>query len=154
MSAHVACDEMMPWMSDATLGALRSRGGNVLPDMQNEWLSATACAFGRQGIDVVIDWFFPSDSELADLLRRLEKRQISARVFNLLCSPEEHLARDRQRDVEGQIGQEGIDYFRRAGSWLNSPYGRDLDTTAMSPEDVARAIVAGIEAEQAVPSNV
>lgn len=148
MSAHVDCDAMMPWMSDATMEALRSRGGQVLPDLWNEWLAGTASALDRQGIHAVIDWIFPADSELEDLLRRLDEWQLSTRVFNLLCSPEEHLARDGQREVEGQIGQEGIDYFRRTGGWLNSPHGRDLDTTALSPEGVARAIVAGIEANQ------
>ena len=147
MSAHVECDER-PWMSDTTLETLRNRGEQVQADLLNAWLVATASVFDRQGVHTVVDWLFPADAELQDLLRQLDGCHLPSHVFNLLCSPQEHLARDQRREREGQIGQGGIEYFGREGSWVDSPHGLDIDTTALAPEEVAKRIVTEIEANQ------
>lgn len=149
MSAHVDCGEMMPWMSDATLEALRSQDRQVLPDLLNEWLVPTATVLDRQGVHTIIDWHFPADTELQDLLRRLKECNLPCSVFNLLCSPAEHLSRDQQRQEDLQIGRGGIEYFRQEGSWVGSPHGLDIDTTALTPDDVAKRVVEHIEANKA-----
>ncbi len=136
-SAHVGCDTMLPWMADATLAALQKQGKEAFPELLNAWVAATSRIFAEQGIRLVVDWHFPADEELQDLLQRLDDCQ----VFNLLCAPEEHLRRDRQRATEEQIGPDGVEYFRTQGSWVGSPHGTDVDTTAMSPSEVATAIL-------------
>lgn len=146
-SAHVACDAMLPWMSDATLATLRRRGGEVFPDLLNTWLVATAQIFAKQGIHLVVDWHFPADAELRDLVGRLAECALPCRVFNLRCSPEEHLRRDRLRPVDEQIGSGGIEHFRTHGSCVDSPCGTDMDTTLLSPRQVAETILASISGD-------
>ncbi len=146
LSAFVECGEMMPWMSDATLEALRGRAEQTLPDLLNAWLVATAGVLDAQGVHLVIDWHFPADSELQSLLRQLDECALPNRVFNLLCAPEKHLERDSKRHPDAQIKAAGIEYFRREGSWVGSPYGVDIDTTVMSPQDAAKTILEHIDA--------
>jgi len=135
---------MLPWMSDATLTTLRRRGGEVFPDLLNTWLVATAQIFAKQEIQLVVDWHFPADAELRDLVGRLAECPLACRVFNLRCSPEEHLRRDQLRPVDEQVGSSGIEYFRTQGSWVDSPWGTDIDTTLLSPRNVAETILEAI----------
>lgn len=143
-SAHVACDTMLPWMSDATLATLRDQGKEAFPNLLNTWLVATAQIFAKQEIHLVVDWHFPADAELRDLVGRLAECALPCRVFNLRCSPEEHLRRDGLRPVDEQIGSSGIEYFQTEGSCVDPPCGTDMDTTLLSPRQVAETILAAI----------
>ena len=145
---------MMPWMSDATLEAVRGGDGHGVAALLNEWLVATAQVFDAEGIHLVVDWHFPEDHELRDLRCGLTEHGLHSCVFNLLCSPDEHLRRDRQREEDARIGAAGVEYFKTEGSWIGSPDGTDIDTTTMTPTEAGDEILKRVEAGHVAEERV
>jgi chloramphenicol 3-O-phosphotransferase len=130
-----------PWLSDRTLATLRERSMREGGRFFNSWLAASAGVIVEHGLHAIVDWMFTKDADLRDLLGRLDGLAQPVHVFNLRVDPEEHLRRDAGRPAEERIGEGGVTYFQTEDESGDSTLGSAIDTTRLSPKEVAAAIL-------------
>ena len=91
--------------------------------------------------DVVVDWFFPMDTDLPLLLDHLKLLEKPVHVFVLTASPEEHLRRDQARPEDWRIGEKGVRHFETHDELERVPVGTPVDTTGMTRDEVVDSIL-------------
>lgn len=139
-AAHIEADQLV-YMSDKTMEEVWEQQKHEGFLFLSIWAAAVASALVEHGFHPIIDWMYPVDGHLQDLIRRLRHLEQQIHVFNLLVNPEEHLKREEKRlGGTGREAVEMVEYFRENNSWANSPIGTAIDTTGQTPEDVARKI--------------
>ena len=107
----------------------------------NAWPAAGIAVAVKHGFRAVVDWAFTKDSELEDLFGRFNHLNQRVHIFNLVVDPEEQLKRDAKRPTEERIGKDGVEYFQTADESARSSLGIRIDTTSLTPQDVARKII-------------
>lgn len=130
-----------PWMSDQTMQSLRKRSKEEGYHFLNAWLAAGIAVVLEHGFHAVVDWAFTKDAELRDLLARIDHLSHMVHVFNLVVDPEEQLKRDAKRPPDERIGKEGVEHFQTADESARSNMGISIDTTDLSPQEVAERIL-------------
>ena len=124
---------------------LRERSKQEGYHFLNAWMAAGAAVVVKHGFHAIIDWAFTNDAELRDLLERLRHLHQNVHVFNLSVDPDEQLERDSKRPGEERIGKEGVEYFQTADESPRSGLGISIDTTGLTPQEVAGKILERLE---------
>ena len=132
-------------MSDQTMKTLREQSKQDGYHFLNAWIAAGSAVVVKHGFHAIVDWAFTNDGELRDLLERLRHLEQEVHVFNLSVDPEEQLKRDSKRPREERIGKEGVEYFQTADESAISSLGISIDTTGLTPPEVAGKILDKLE---------
>ena len=138
--AHIDGDQLVH-MSDKTMEEIWRQQGQEGILFLSVWITAVASALVEHGFHPIIDWMYPMDEHLQDLIRRLCPLGQEVNTFNLLVDSKEHLQREGKR--LGEITEEAmamVDHFKKHNHWANSSVGITIDTTGQTPENIAEDI--------------
>jgi len=97
-------------------------------------------AFGRSGVDIIVDGSLPTESELRDRCLSILRSVPHTKVVAVRCSLESL----RQREASRSDRQQGWAQQQAETIYEGVDFDFDVDTTAASSDELATALLGGL----------